>query len=96
MDRGVVDFFRLGHTLEHQDHGAADGSDVDGFECGVQDEYRLLHDGRFADSGWNSPGRARFGSGIRRGFRPGGIACLARWFHSPRSRSCQPASGAGH
>ena len=92
----MVDLFRLGHSLEHQDHGAAHGCNIDGLEGSVQNEDRLLHDGRLANGRRNPPRRARLASDFRRVLWPGRPTDLARWFHSPKSWSCNPASAAGY
>ncbi len=92
----VVNLLGLSHPFEHKDHGAANGGDVDWLEGSVQDEDRLLHDGRLANGRRHSPGRARLASNFRRVLWPGRPTELARWFHSPKSWSCKPASGAGY
>jgi tRNA splicing endonuclease len=43
----MVEFLGLSDSFEEQHHRAADRSDVDGLESGVQDQYRLLHDRGF-------------------------------------------------
>jgi len=85
MDGRLIRFFRLGHTLEHQDHGAADSRDIDRLKSRVQDQDRLLHDGWFSNGRWHGSGWARLPSDFRREFRPGRPTELARWIHSPKS-----------
>jgi hypothetical protein len=38
-----LDFLGLGHAFEEQEQGAPDGGYVNGFERGVQNQYRGLH-----------------------------------------------------
>src|ERR1700722_204467 len=86
MHMSVVDLFRLGDPLDHQNHGTPHCRHIDRFECRIQDQYRFLHNGRFScDRGYGTR-RALIAPGLRQGYRPGKSTALARRFHSPRSR----------
>src|SRR2546430_12192133 len=103
MHLGAVQLFRLGYTLQHQNHGTAYCGDIDGLVGSIQDEHRFLHQGcatgnRVVDSttgGALGTGRSlasRFG-----GMSPPGIgrhvpvgshrACLPLFYHSTTSGS---------
>jgi hypothetical protein len=85
MDMSVVDFFGLCHTLDHQDHGAAHGRNVDGFKGGIQNQNRVLHDRWFARRRRNGAGWALLSTHFRQEFRPGSPTTMAKFVHSSGS-----------
>src|ERR1019366_3670532 len=79
----VIDFFRLRHALDHQNHRATDRGNIDRFKCRVQDEDRLLHDRRLSSNRGYGAWWALLTPRFRQGARSERPTTLAKCFHIP-------------